>query len=285
MSAALLILVASLGGTAYAANGSLPGQPLYPIKINVTEPVETALIPSASGKAAWHAILAERRLDEATQLAVKGSLDSATQQSLSDNFSTHVRDSIAAADELQKEGDVNGALAVRSDLEARITAHEDILGLVADHLAASGAADATSTEAVRTLLTVVHDRQDTVEGARLALEDSEDAASSRTPVFAKTTSAMKADDTSAKPAIMHSPREITREARTLEIASILRKNSALISLLGPVGTSTTATSTATSTIETASSTVESDQDIDENAAPDGENLRQSWPTSQENIKN
>src|SRR5438105_2432135 len=39
-----LVLIVLFGGTAYAAEGSLPGDALYPIKIHVTEPLQGAFV-------------------------------------------------------------------------------------------------------------------------------------------------------------------------------------------------------------------------------------------------
>ncbi|HEV8666577.1 MAG TPA: hypothetical protein VN665_01875, partial [Candidatus Paceibacterota bacterium] len=40
---ALLLVVGLSGGTAFAAEGALPGNPLYAVKVNVNEPVQVAL--------------------------------------------------------------------------------------------------------------------------------------------------------------------------------------------------------------------------------------------------
>ncbi len=280
VSAALVVLVSMLGGTAYAANDARPGQPLYPVKLNFTEPVQTALIPSTEGKAAWHAILAERRLEEATDLAVAGKLDTATQGTITDNFTKHVQDSSEAATQLQQEGNVTAALNVRSDLEARITAHEDILTQVVTHLAvvASSTDDVaagTSVTATKNLLAVVHDSQNTVAGERLALEDSLGMGEATTTVSAvavadapvttdlaiatkakapvpSTYSLMRA---SAKRSAFA---DSSTTARTTEIAAILFKNSALLKSL-ETGTTTASTTqnTASTTPDGTASTTES----------------------------
>ncbi|CAN5698208.1 hypothetical protein BH11PAT2_BH11PAT2_05170 [soil metagenome] len=271
ISAALVLLISMLGGTAYAANDAQPGQTLYTIKLNLTEPVQTALIPSTEGRAAWHAILAERRLEEATNLAVAGKLDTATQNTITDNFTKHVQDSSDAATQLQQAGNVTAALTVRSDLEARITAHEDILSQVVNHLALVGDATSTSQVATQNLLAVVHDSQSAVTGERLALEDSID----HTDAMASTSMAVNADTsntdiaiaTDAKVSATHVPavpstkalmrmsakraapaESPSSNARTSEIAAILFKNSALLQSLQ------TGTTTASTTLNTASST-------------------------------
>lgn len=263
VSAALVVLVSMLGGTAYAANDATPDGVLYPIKLNLTEPMQTALIPSTEGKAAWHAILAERRLEEATDLAVAGKLSIATQNTISDNFTKHVQDSSEAATQLQADGNVTAALSVRSDLEARITAHEDILTQVVTHLAVSSTND-SSVAATRDLLAVVQVSQGTVAGERLALEDSlvqsDDETTATVAIAAKTAEHSNAtvaiNDSATAPTVqatmrVPAPRPIVNSssaARQTEIAAIMFKNSALLKTL------VTATSTASTTPNTASST-------------------------------
>ncbi|MDB5244949.1 MAG: hypothetical protein JWN90_54 [Parcubacteria group bacterium] len=279
ISAALVVLISMLGGTAYAANDALPGTTLYPVKLNLTEPVQTALIPSTEGKAAWHAILAERRLEEATDLAVAGKLDTATQGTIADNFTSHVQDSSEAATQLQQEGNVTAALSVRSDLEARITAHEDILTQVVTHLASvATTTNDASVSATKDLLAVVHDSQSAVAGERLALEDSidqSDATVSGTSTVAVAAKAdARADGTIAIANTTNAPAPMTLRAtmrkaafrsgstspssavRNTEIAAILFKNSALLTSLGAMGTTTASMTqnTATSTEGNANTT-------------------------------
>ena len=59
----LIVLVVLVGsGTAYAAAGALPGDTLYPIKINVNEKVAEALATTPQAKVEVHAKLAQKRL-------------------------------------------------------------------------------------------------------------------------------------------------------------------------------------------------------------------------------
>ncbi len=261
ISAGLAALLLVVGGSAYASTDALPGSTLYPVKVSVAEPLETALIPTTKGKAAWHAILAERRLDEATQLAVAGTLDASTGQFLTANFSANVADAVAGATQLQQQGDINDSLDVQSDLDARLTAHEDILAQVVNHLAADGVQTETDTSA-QSLLAVVSTKQDAVEDSRLALEDSIDASAgvasaddaTNTDATPATEVAIN-DDVSAKalvtaqpmaavvPASAQADVETANSARTMEVSSILAKYAPLLTTLNA---STTATTTATS---------------------------------------
>ncbi len=257
--AAFVLVVVAAGGTAFASTDALPGDPLYPVKINIADPIQTALIPSTKGKAAWHAVLAERRLEEATDLAAKDALSPGVQSELAINFDREVEASVKGADHLQRTGDASGSLDVRSDLEARITAHESILGAIVNHLSEEGTttpSNDTSEHEARSFLAFVHDRQDSVENARLALQDR----------LAPPTATVSATSTAKVVALAQPSRgnrirasfnaaatahvEHADEARTAEIQTILAKHAGLLAAFAPIATTTTATSTqATSTAE------------------------------------
>lgn len=62
----ILILGAAGSGTVYAAQSSLPGDTLYPVKTGV-ENFQLAITPEGAAKADLHLNLAQRRIDEAAQ--------------------------------------------------------------------------------------------------------------------------------------------------------------------------------------------------------------------------
>jgi hypothetical protein len=62
----VLILVLAGGGTVYAAQSSVPGDALYPVKTGV-ENIQLAVTPGAVAKAQLHLKLAQRRINEVTQ--------------------------------------------------------------------------------------------------------------------------------------------------------------------------------------------------------------------------
>ncbi len=70
-----VILILGVGvGTSYAAEGTVPGDTLYPVKIHVNESVQTALAVSDEAKIDWSIRQVHRRLDEAEKLAYRGAL-------------------------------------------------------------------------------------------------------------------------------------------------------------------------------------------------------------------
>lgn len=253
--AAFLLVIGGLGGTAYASERALPGDKLYAVKVGLTEPIQTALIPTNTGKAAWHAILAERRLEEAALLASENKLSTETQAMLAANFSGHVEESVAHAEELAAAGDTFASLSVRSDLEARLVAHEQILGVIAGHFAHANVDGIRNTsEAVETLLAVVKDRGETVALARADLEQVIAPAADDSAAIATTMALKVANEADiAEPAAMaisaamtgEAQVELTENAREQEVQSILMRHAGLLAKFA----STTATTTQATTTE------------------------------------
>lgn len=250
--AAFLLIIGSVGGTAYAAEGSLPGDVLYSVKLGVTEPIQTALIPSDTGKAAWHAILAERRLEEAALLASENRLSTDTQATLAANFNEHVEASLVSAERLEGEGNALASLSVRSDLEARIAAHQQILGVIAGHYASADAEGTQDTNmSLQALLAVVQGHEERLATSRVMLADAIAPQASTTATIAIATSA-KMEETA--PAFTMSARmsaeaqvEQANTARTMEIESILADNASLLAKFLPNATTTATSTEATST--------------------------------------
>src|SRR5436309_3366576 len=69
--AIITILALMGGGTSLAAQNALPGDFLYPVKVNVNENIVAGLAFTAEAKAKVETDLAERRLEEAAELAEK----------------------------------------------------------------------------------------------------------------------------------------------------------------------------------------------------------------------
>jgi len=285
----VLILLLGSGSVAYAAEGSLPGSPLYPVKVSIIEPVQGALIPSAAGRASWHADLASRRLEEATTLAAANQLDPATQNYLQEKFNTEVDTSNTDADALAASGDRNAALDVRSDLEARITAHAEILAVIRNHFEATASSTLATTSTTLTgtdaLLAAVQQRRQEVIQARLVLEGKSDSAfgTSTMPNGAEVppgttrseVGSTKQQNTTPgavsriKPAAPHAARAAVHQPeqgmqpsldtahaakRSSEIASILLQHARLLRAFAPVATTSTSTPHTSKTATTTRAT-------------------------------
>ena len=122
-----IVLGLLLSGTAsYAAEGSMPGDLLYPVKVGVNEKVGGALALSSESKAKLQAEFAERRLSEATNLAVDNKLTADVRAKLSDDFAKHADSAVARTKDLEKKN-VAIAIGLASNFESNLSAHEALL--------------------------------------------------------------------------------------------------------------------------------------------------------------
>ena len=84
-----LIIVLGSTGAVYASFGSLPGSILYPFKVNIVEPVNSAFTFSPENKAEYDSYLATMRLIEAETLADRGELDTGKEKVLTTLLESH----------------------------------------------------------------------------------------------------------------------------------------------------------------------------------------------------
>lgn len=141
----ILALLASGGGVSYAAQGSLPGDPLYPIKVDVNEPVAGLFQFGAQAQAQWNAQLAQTRLQEAEQLAAQNKLTPQLQVQVA----TRLQDAVAAAQnniaQLQEKNQVAVAAQVNNGLETDLRVHAAILARLAAKHQDQGGGGSVST--------------------------------------------------------------------------------------------------------------------------------------------
>lgn len=170
----LVVILVGGGGVAYAAQGSLPGNPLYAVKVDVTEPIQTALAVTPEAQADVHVELAQRRVEEAEALAVQGRLDATTTQQLEQNFN----DQTASANDLAVEvGQSDPAAAV--EIEAKIASSLSVHGVILATLGAQqgdGTATDSSAFAARVLAraqaAVASSSSEAATGARVAVANA-----------------------------------------------------------------------------------------------------------------
>ncbi|MBI3040161.1 MAG: hypothetical protein HYY80_00625 [Chloroflexi bacterium] len=92
MVAIILVFLLAGGGTVMAAGGSMPDEPLYPVKL-ATEQARLVLTPSALGKAELYARLADRRVLEIIRMAGEGKPEQIERTARRlDNYLTRIAD-------------------------------------------------------------------------------------------------------------------------------------------------------------------------------------------------
>lgn len=124
------IIVIGGGASTLAAEGSVPGDAFYGIKIHVNEPLMSALSPSAEGQARVSAQLAARRVDEVVTLASSGRLTDEKQQYLSDAFAKEVEKTKVHTNVLTSKGETDAAEAVTADFASSLAGEAQALAAV-----------------------------------------------------------------------------------------------------------------------------------------------------------
>lgn len=120
-------LLAVSTGASYAAASALPGDILYPIKINVNERIETALAvtPKASAEVAARQI--KRRAIEAEILAKENRLDETKKDQLAEETKVHVDAYNSARAKIERKGDRALAEELEGNIHRTIQEHEHAL--------------------------------------------------------------------------------------------------------------------------------------------------------------
>jgi hypothetical protein len=160
-----------LGGTAYAAEKSLPNDLLYPIKISVIEPLFIeAPARTELAKASASNVLLSRRLEEAEALLQNNEVDPETMGTIAIAVEAQTRAVHAHIAAARESGEITDALDVGSDVENTLEAHTEVLASLAN--------DLPQNEAVQTLIDVVSDNANEAEQVSELIE--QEAASSTT---------------------------------------------------------------------------------------------------------
>jgi len=115
------------GGVSFAAEGALPGDPLYFVKTRFNEEVRGSIILNPTLKAQWELSIANLRLNEAQKLADEGRLSVESKIELNNNFKMHSDNFDSKLEELAKDGMVEKALHLNETAAPSLDARGDIL--------------------------------------------------------------------------------------------------------------------------------------------------------------
>ena len=114
------------GGTTFAAEGSLPGDLLYPVKVGFNESVRAALAVSADSEAKLQADLLEERVHEAEELKAEGRL----QGELAMEVGAGIRAQAKAADKASDQTEATVAVATDNRIELALAHYDRLTGTV-----------------------------------------------------------------------------------------------------------------------------------------------------------
>lgn len=127
------ILVITLGGVVSASHGSLPGSALYPLKVNIVEPISSFLTFSEVSKAEYESHLATVRLEEAETLAAHGQLDSAKEQTLSTLLDNHTKALSHALDNIEEGSKADDNSTIINNFQSDMKIHAERLDSIKQH--------------------------------------------------------------------------------------------------------------------------------------------------------
>ena len=177
--AGALILILAGGTAASAAEGALPGDWLYPVKIGITEPLRGALVVGDPAKAEWEAERTVRRLEEAESLAEQGRLDRDSVQEARKHFEKSAEKFNAIIERVETENGTSEEIVnAHLDFEVKMRAHSRILSIMEED-----SEESRRGGDIAPLRDVVEENAEKAKGKReraaAFLKDSQDADDSR----------------------------------------------------------------------------------------------------------
>jgi len=129
---AVVLFFILCGGVSLAANSALPGDFLYPIKVNVNEQIETMFAFGTVAEAQVAARHADERLSEAEKLVVKGKIEASAKAKIKTNFKNRAEHVSRLLTKMRQEKGAEAAARASSQFEGSLRAHHSILAKLAE---------------------------------------------------------------------------------------------------------------------------------------------------------
>lgn len=153
----LIVGLLMSGSVSFAAENTVPGDILFPVKVHVNENVRSAIVVTPKAQAAWDVQLVERRLQEVEKLASHDKASPKAQEAAKRNLERYMERAKRDIEKFEDEDEGEHAVLTASQLADLLRAHEYVLvGLsLQGATATSTASVATSTMSVATTTTGV----------------------------------------------------------------------------------------------------------------------------------
>lgn len=124
---AIVIIVSATSGTSIAAKYSIPGDNLYPVKINLTEKLETLTAITPEEKAIIEAKHLDNRLGEAEILSNQNKLENGVQEKVKKQITQNLEEAVAHVETLKSNGETENAKKIKISLEKSLQKHKDVV--------------------------------------------------------------------------------------------------------------------------------------------------------------
>ncbi|MFA6524277.1 MAG: DUF5667 domain-containing protein [Candidatus Paceibacterota bacterium] len=127
ISVFVIILLVLGGGTSYAAEGSLPGDMLYSIKVNVNEKIVGLKAFTPEAKAKFNTKIIKKRLEEADKLAFNGKLNEVNKEKITKGLEKASKELDEDLSKLIDKKDFKNISDVNSVLKISLDGHKKSL--------------------------------------------------------------------------------------------------------------------------------------------------------------
>ncbi len=166
-SIATILVLLTGTGTAFAAENTLPGDTLYPVKLHINESVRGAVALTHEARANWETKVAERRLDEASKLESKGKLSPETEAKIEARLEAQTKKIKARIEKLEEKGNTEAAANMSARLENALELHEQLL----EKLKSS---EDLNKEEIKPLVKKLHSEVNNIREIRVKLDEKVD---------------------------------------------------------------------------------------------------------------
>lgn len=157
ISALFLMLI---GGTGLSAEKAVPGDLLYPVKVEVNEPLVGTLTFTSEAKARYAARQIERRLEEVVQLLADNGVPAEWQSEVEHRLTLHTASLNRRMNELEDQDRVNFINDITTRLESQVETHQRVMSEVV----------AEPSSKVNRLSQVVNDQLESMKKKKLESE-------------------------------------------------------------------------------------------------------------------
>lgn len=110
-------------GVAYASQVSYPGEVLYPVKVGVTEQIESVVTVDTASEAELQAKLFAERIEEVAKLHEKGQFNSEVANEHRKKIGERFQKAFNLIEELEENGDMAEATVARAIMQTAIEYH------------------------------------------------------------------------------------------------------------------------------------------------------------------
>jgi len=125
-----LVVVLTGSGAVFASGESLPDSMLYPIKVNIVEPMRGALKFSKESKANYESGLATKRMVEAEKLATEGKLDRVKEEQINILLQKHNKRLNEALDKIDQKESSEQVDEIVTDFQEKMNTHAKTLDVI-----------------------------------------------------------------------------------------------------------------------------------------------------------